>query len=267
MGFPSDINPVGREQRVPRGGQQTTFRKVTDVRKATSFPLVEYGYKPDGKKIPEAYLSRVTSLRNKATVVSPLQEDILLKVESQWSPVLPSGMLTSVDQAVQLLSAGNLSIISRATSRRMWRGSSPMRLNLKMRFEAVYDSMVEVVKPIELLGSLVLPIETIKTSKLGFPFLGPPGPAATNFRLTKLANNSLTQKVDRAYNALEGGDQIQIQLGRFLAFTDVIVREVSFVIPIKFDRNNNPVSATINVNFETYEMMTVEGFKGSFING
>jgi hypothetical protein len=63
---------------------------------------------------------------------------------------------------------------------------------------------------------------------------------------------------------LKGGDKIMVELGRFVTFFNVIVREVSATVPIKFDPLGNPVSATVNMVFETYEMMTVEGLSDAY---
>jgi hypothetical protein len=230
--------------------------------------IVEYGYKPDGKEIPSAYLSRITSWdRHRAAVVSPLQEDIMLKVNSQWSPLVPSSILSGVDTLAQTITLGGTSIITKATSRRMWRGSSPMRLSLKTRFEAVFDPVVEVVQPLRLLCSMALPAES-KTEFLnkGLPFLNPPGPSPFLIDLEKENRSAKLKESAKIFNSFQGGDRIQIDIGEFLTFFNVIVTEVTPVVPLRFDSSGNPISATINVLFETYEMMTVESFQKSFKN-
>lgn len=262
--FPQPVKPGERDQRLTH---TTTFRHSFTGSKSAPTTLQQYGYVPDGKRIPDAYLVRISSIRNAATVISPLQEDINLKVESHWSPLLPAGLLSGANKAAQLFTGGRISLITKATSRRVWGGSSPMVLSLKLRFEAVFDPINEVLNPFMLLSAMALPKETLLQQKglLGkineLPFLGPPGPSPflTEGVLGKSGNKSST-----FIDSLQGGDNIQIELGQFLTFYDVIIKSVSPTIPIKFDPNGNPISATVNIIFETYEMMTAESFRDSF---
>ena len=262
--FPQPISPGGRDQRLTH---TTTFRHSLTGSKSKPMALKEYGYEADGKRIPDAYLVRISSIRNAATIISPLQEDINLKLESHWSSLLPTGLLQQADKAAQLFTGGRVSLITKATSRRVWTGSSPLVLSLKLRFEAIFDPYNEVVNPIRILAAMALPKETLLQKKglLGkineLPFLGPPGPSPflTEGVLTKGGNKATT-----FLDSLQGGDNIQIELGRFLTFYDVIIKSVAPTIPIKFDLFGNPISATVNIIFETYEMMTAESFKGSF---
>jgi hypothetical protein len=227
----SDINPIGVEQRKERTGvHRTTFHKVSSPTNANTFPLVEYGYKPDGKSI------------------------------------VPTSVLSGIDTAAQTLTLGSKSLITKATSRRMWKGSSPMRLSLLMRFEAVFDPLLEVLQPLRILGSLTLPVESSSETGSKLPFLGPPGPSPFQLQLQKSVRSAKLKEVASVVNSFQGGDQIQIELGEFLTFFSVIVREVNLTVPIRFDASGNPVSATVNVLFETYEMLTAESFRGSFKN-
>ena len=263
--FPKPVNPDEQDQRLTH---TTTFRHSLTGSKSEPMALREYGYVPDGKRIPDAYLVRISSLRNAATITSPLQEDINLKLESHWSSLLPTGLLQQADKAAQLFTGGKVSLITKATSRRVWTGSSPLILSLKLRFEAIFDPYNEVVNPIRILSAMALPKET-NLQKEGLvsgainelPFLGPPGPSPflTEGVLTKSGNKATT-----FLDSLQGGDNIQIELGRFLTFYDVIIKSVSPTIPIKFDSFGNPVSAIVNIVFETYEMLTAESFGDSF---
>jgi len=263
--FPQPVKPGERDQRLTH---TTTFRHSLTGSKSEPMALKEYGYVADGKRIPEAYLVRISSIRNAATITSPLQEDINLKLESHWSSLLPTGLLQQVDKGAQLISGGRVSLITKATSRRVWTGSSPMVISLQLRFEAVFDPINEVVNPIRILAAMALPKETIlqRKGKVAgsineLPFLGPPGPSPF---LTEGVLGKSGNKVSGFLDSLQGGDNIQIELGRFLTFYDVIVKSVSPTIPIKFDPSGNPISATVNMVFETYEMMTAESFGSSF---
>jgi hypothetical protein len=246
--------------------------------------LNQYGYRPDGQPLPLEYLSRVTSIRNRATVISPLQEDILLRVDSRWEPLVPMSLLLAGQAIVQALTKGRRSLISRATSRRIWTGTSPMVLSLKMRFEAVENAANEVREPVRILQSIALPSEpwasgqkmsesnkdqSILDSVRGYthlPMLSPPGP--TPFTLTGIINRRDPSHdlgdTTSLIEGLKGGDKIMIELGRFLTFYNVIVRNVSAIVPIKFDTNGDPISATVNVVFETYEIMTAESLQHTY---
>jgi len=276
------VNPVGQEQRSERftEGGVAQFQDVQKPGKR-EFALAEYGYVADGDPVPIEYLARVTSIRNAATVVAPLQDDILLRVESRWEPLVPASLLATGNMAVQIATKGRRSLITKATTRRMWTGTSPMIMSLRMRFEAVSDPLKQVAEPCRILQSIALPsqpengyahparttfekVQQVTIDKL--PLLGPPGP--TPFTIEGILNNrqpsSEFEDLTGLAEGLKGGDKIMVELGRFITFYNVVVREVSAAVPIKFDQHGNPISATVNMIFETYEMMTVEGLSDSF---
>jgi len=244
------------------------------------FALQEYGYVPDGNALPLEYLVRVTSIRNQATVVCPLQEDLMLSVDSSWVPLVPVSLLSNVNTLVQAGTFGRKSVVTRATSRRIWTGTSPMSISLRMRFEAVQDTFKEVLEPCRILMSMALPSgpkETQGTSSSKFdsvqdlagaldivPFLSPPGP--TPFSLEGILNlkGSRLEKIGSYLEEAKGGDLIMIEVGRYVSFFNVIIRSVSCITPVKFDNLGNPISASLNMVFETYEMMTVEALAEVF---
>lgn len=280
----SRINPVGKEARNPRIGVHTEKfggSSQTEISGQQS-PWAIYGYSPDGKKIPDAYLVSVTSLRNRAKVVSPLQESISLFAESSWQQFLPS-LSSFGNLLIQAASGGRKALVTKATSRRIWNGTSPIKLSVKMVFEAVNDTLKEVVYPIMMLSSMILPAETLYTSEEDkassiveegqrqiargldkLPLLGPPGPSPFSLEgivdLKSILSNQVASKIE----SLAGGDHIMIEIGRFLTFDNVIIKSISPVIPIKFDSSGYPISASMNINFETYEMITVESFQKAF---
>lgn len=240
--------------------------------------LSEFGYvTPDGNPIPPEYLVRISSLRNKVTVIAPLQEDIRIHVESRWEPLVSTSLLAKGNLVVQALSGGRRGLITKATSRRVWSGSSPMVLSLKLKFEAVESPFREVTEPCRLLESMALPSEPsavdfsggltddLKNAVSAVPLLGPPGPSP--FTLEGILNlNKKTSDINLSSTLadLKGGDKIMVELGRFITFYNVIIREVSSSVPIRFDPNGDPVGAQVNVIFETYEMMTVESLSKAF---
>jgi len=244
---------------------------------------VEYGYiVADGRKLPPEYLVRITSLRNWCTIIGILQEEVRTRVESRWDPFVPTAMLAKGNVLLQAISGGRRSLITKATSRRVWAGSSPMILSLNLKFQAIEDSLNEVVEPCRLLQSIALPSEPgsavdweglKKDIKAGgimkaaskLPALGPPGPSP--FTLEGILNtaSSLNELTPNGIKeGLKGGDKIRVEIGRFLAFDNVIVKEVSVAHHVKPDPSGNPISANVNMIFETYEMMTTESLKEAY---
>lgn len=55
-----------------------------------------------------------------------------------------------------------------------------------------------------------------------------------------------------------------LQLGKFLRFDDVIIKEVSTAYHIKMDTFGDPISADITVIFETYEIPTVQSLETAY---
>jgi len=272
---------------------KTTFsRNSKKTAKPKSTIFTEYGYKPDGDGVPPEYLVRITSFRNNCTVVAVLQENIMTRVESRWEPFIPTSMLATGNLLIQAVTGGRRSLITKATSRRLWMGSTPMVLSLNLKFEAVTSPQLEVVEPCRLLQTMALPSEPSGQAGLTdfwtnlkkgveehglldpraydealskLPVLGPPGP--TPFTTEGILNaerswNELNET--EVIEGMKGGDIIVVDLGKFLSFWNVIVKEVSTVHHIKFDPSGDPISANVNIVFETYEMMTRESLETAY---
>jgi len=252
---------------------RVSTKTVKKESKSSNYTLKNYGYVADGKGVPPEYLVRIVSYRNKAVVVGVLQEDISMRVESRWDYILPSSILDPANRAVQLVSGGRWSVITKATSRRLWQGSSPLQLSLNLKFEAVNNPYEEVVQPCKFLQAMALPsnvkiseragtIIGAKLKSMGGNFLSPPGP--TPFTTKGLLTKDNTRSISDIVKGLESGDLIKVDLGRFLSFWNVIVKEVSPVFSTKFSRSGDPISASVNIIFESYEMMTTESLDRSY---
>jgi len=270
----ADVPPVTRSQR-------------TSKRLSIGFP--EYGYiVPDGDRVPDEYLVRITSYKNNATVIAPIQEDIQLRIESRWEPFIPTSLLSGINAVVQLATQGERSAITRATTRRLWQGTSPMAISVRLKFEAVTDPFSEVVEPCRLLQAMTAPSEaggtnwseiyadikgvslanvkdsfTKVASKL--PGVRPPGP--TPFSMTgilsgqKQYSNMVRSELEQS---MSGGDFIMVEFGRFLTFWNVIINTNAVTFKSKFDRSGDPISSEATILFETYEMPTVESIYESY---
>jgi len=256
-------------------GKEIRSTKIASTKsKSTGFK--KYGYVPDGKGVAPEYLVRITSYRNRCTIVGVLQEDIAMRVESRWEYLVPTSILDNANRLIQAVSGGKFSVITKATSRRVWQGSSPLQLSLNLKFEAVNNAFEEVVQPCKLLQAIALPsnreYEGAWNSEKGVPqisskekskakkvlgvFLSPPGP--TPFTTKGLFTRDNTRSIDEVVGNLKGGDIIKVDLGRFLSFWNVIVKEVIPIFHLKFTSDGDPISANVNIIFESYEMMTAE---------
>lgn len=263
---------------------KTTF--VKDSKRAHGpgkFTFDTYGYQPDGKGVAPEYLVRITSFRLGTTVVAVLQEDILTRVESRWEPFIPTAMLTTGNLLIQAVTGGRKALITKATSRRVWQGSSPMVISLNLKFEAVIDPFKEVVEASRLLQSMALPSEpeggVVNFQELKkdttteqaiealsqVPMLGPPGPSPFTMEGVLSSGKSWNQlSQTKIVEGLKGGDVIVVEIGRYLSFWNVILREVSVLHKIKFDPSGDPISGAVNLVFESYEMMTKESLEKSY---
>jgi len=262
----------------------TTFAsnsKSVDQKKNAG--ITECGYiNPDGKSLPPDYLMRITSIRNKCTVVSPIQDSIKMKSTSKWEPFVPTSSLGNI--LTQTVTGGRRSLITKASSRRVWTGSSPMTLSVHLKFQSVKDSFMEVTEPVRLLQSMALPkdpsngkgfdvqgmFNSIKSFDISeswkalstIPMLMPPGPKP--FTVEGLLDLEGFKTINDTIEGLKGGDVIIIEWGRLLTFYNVIVQEVVPTIFNMPDPTGNPVKAEVDITFETYEMMTVEGLEKVF---
>jgi len=246
----------------------------------SEYSFEKYGYVPDGNPVAPEYLVKITSYRNKCTIIGVLQQDIAMRVESRWEYLVPSSLLDIGNKLVQFASRGKWSIITKATSRRVWQGSSPLQISLNLKFEAVENPNREVVQPCLFLQSIALPSSVsydaahteeflektgIKKGSKEFvqgvagAFLAPPGP--TPFTTEGLFARDNVRNIDDIVKGIQGGDIIKIDIGKFLSFWNVIVKEVSPLFHIKFSEGGDPISGSVNIIFESYEMMTVESLK------
>jgi len=250
----------------------------------------EYGYiNSDGDEIPKEYLVRISSYRLRTVVIAPMQEAISMNVESQWEPLVPTSLLRTAQAPVQFLTqilrGEARTPITSATSRRIWTGTSPMVISLKLKFEAVQDPYREVVEPCRILQTMAAPSDPttdrdhkgiienarsldpkiVANTIASFPALQPPGP--TPFTWDNLIGGQVNY-ADKSREDIEksakGGDFIIIEFGTFLTFWNVIIRESGVEYDIKFTEEGYPISAHAAVTFETYEMPTKESLKFSY---
>jgi hypothetical protein len=298
-----NTNPTGGTRNGIDLSKRATSR-TTSARGRLSLNLAEFGYGylyEDGKRIPPEYLVKITSYRNKCTIVAPLQEAISLNVESLWEPIVPTSILKTIHIATQLgtTAAGveNRGAITSATTRRMWFGTSPISVTLKLKFEAIHDAFTEVIEPGRLLQTMAVPSDpstgsegfSYQAATSGFrnaetnsldiiggiasstkefakiPALIPPGPSPFVWKnLLGGGQNYFDKNQSDIDESRRGGDFILIEIGTFLTFWNVIVKSSGVSYDIKMGANGLPISATAEVTFETYEMPTAESLLKSY---
>jgi len=214
-------------------------------------PMIVLGYK--GDRVGNPYIvtirSHDRSYENILIVKAVMQEDIQMRVSSRWEPVGRSSFFGGkVEAAIQ--EVWGASTVFAWGSRRLWQGTSPITINLNLKFEAEDDEIEEVVKPTLALQQLVLPGRGVLfeggnwLSKLVVKGFGtgdklykmyPPGPSPFN---------------------LGGREIITIKIGNFLTFESVVVKEAAVRYAPKFTTRGKPISSSIDLQFETYQIVT-----------
>lgn len=178
-----------------------------------------------------------------------LQDKIKLSVGSNWDGIgeVLGGVDKAVDTAVQAITTlvpgankfGPRSLFSTVSSRRKWAGSSPIGIELQLKFEAIKDIYSEVLQPCMALQQLVLPSKG--GDKTGGFFLVPPGPSPFNWGESELF-----------------GDIIEVDIGGFITLSRVIIKNVDVVYENRMSAIG-PIGAVATVHLESYEMLTKEG--------
>lgn len=202
------------------------------------------GYSGDvGWKVPTNQLCSIISsgdLNNPDginVITAIMEKPFSMSTSSNWQSLI--GVPTDVqNQIATSLSGGKLSGYSIYSTRRIWAGSEPISLNLSLKFYAVHNTFIEVVSPCIRLQRLSLP--SYQAGNLSL--LTPPGPNPYNLSATT--------------PTVVLGDNIEIYVGGFLYFNPVIVKRVSVEWDNKYDSSGYPLGATVQVEFQTYQIMT-----------
>lgn len=207
------------------------------------------GYVPDSTAVvPAQYLMRIQNNNYRVTAV--IQEVMSLRVGSSWESLVPVESVPKVVEAFAQV-ALKKSLATVWTSRRMWRGTTPVALTIVLKFEAVYDAYREVVEPCLRLQQMVLPSAPIDASDR--TLLSPPGPSPFKIALGKGKEWSVE------------GDEISISIGNLLKFESVIVKEATVEYGSRLTVAGHPISASANLTFETYEILTKEKLEAAYV--
>ena len=236
-------------------GEQTAPPKDT-----SSGPTGDCGYPVGRTDVANSYLVRITSSTMNRNVWALLQDNFTTRVESTWAqPDVGNRISESIRDIIQAGSTLNVTLGSQFMTRRIWRGSTPLSLQLKMKFEAIEDVYKEVVLPCATLQQMALPSKfrgkdaSLGENIAGYFLIAPPGPnpfsgSAQKWAYKFLGINSPTKD----------GDIITIDIGNFMSYRSVIVRQAEVVWGKKFTREGYPTSAVATINFESFEIYTKE---------
>jgi hypothetical protein len=260
------------------GNGSVSYAPVTATAQGVTTNISKCGLTvSDGDMLPDSYKVQIYSTGLQCVVIAPMQDKTSFRVTGEWEPFIPNVMQGVINQASQMLF--KQALISRYTSRRIWKGTSPISITLNLSFNSVNDTYNNVVEPVLRLLQMAAPSEAGTLSKF-LPVLTPPGPSpfqtddptqnnspvSGSVAMADFANweqgiqNTIarTAPVQGARNWLNSGDNISILIGKYLTFNNVVVKEVQPTFDTAIDINGYPIRATVSVTFETYEIPTKE---------
>jgi len=217
-------------------------------------PITMLGYK--GERVENPYIVTVRSrdehYNDILIIRSILQEDVQMRTSGRWEGFgLGTTLLTAqAEKMVQWIWKASTTVSW--LSRRVWQGTTPIELNLSLRFEAEENELEEVVKPTLALQQLALPGRRVVRGAVGEWFLGKFGGKAAE------SPEGITAVYPPGPSPFRSGegDIITIKVGDFLEFKQVVVKNIDVKYPPKFTRDGRPISSSVSVQFETYEIVT-----------
>jgi hypothetical protein len=201
------------------------------------------------------YVVRIQAIDGKSyniTVYAFLQDNFKFNVDSTWDKLGMPKSIQKIGQIGQVITQGTTGkqLYNAALTRRVWTDSSPIKLELKLKFEAVENVFKEVIQPCVYLQSLVLPRHgstLIDKATEAFSLI-PPGPNPARWSETH-------GSIAGVLGASDG--TIGISIGDFVEFNCVIIKSVQIDYGTRMAQEG-PVSAEVVVNIETYEMLLQE---------
>jgi len=188
--------------------------------------------------------------KHEFTVHAYLQDKIVLTSQSNWEGIVQSmpgvgELIKGVDTVSQ--AALGRTAISTVSTQRKWTGSEPIGLIFKLKFEAVNDVYREVLLPCMGLQSLTLP----RGGVMNTVGLIPPGPSP--FTLTQSGKTEFETR----------GENITINIGNFISFRSVIVRNVRVTYENRMS-DVGPIGAEVELTVETWRMLTREELQAAY---
>ena len=233
-------------------------------------PSGTFGVIENSPDVNENYVVTINSSFMKKTIRAHMQDDFSIETQSTWQRPALSGALSELQQGVQVgaQAATGRQFGNAFMTRRIWKGTSPCVFTMRLKFDAVNDPVHEVVIPCEALQQMALPgSDAKKKTKSNNGLMSvwnsfslfPPGPNPTLIDDLSLLGTAGSETKSR-WNALVAGraDEITISIGRFLSFSSVIISKARATFKRKFAVSGHPVSAEMEIQFESFEMYTKE---------
>lgn len=226
---------------------------------AITKPMEYSGYVPDMTGgVPPQYIVTIQNASN-WVVKAILQEGLSFSTSSKWEPFISPSFSESANMIGQLF---HVSLVPRWASRRIWKGTEPLTIQLKLKFEAINNAWSEVVRPCKRLQQMVLP----STLQGKIPLIVPPGPWPFSFNDDIIKNYSASH-IGAEFNTFFGvGDVIMIRIGRLIRFSNVIVSEVQVNMAPKLTVDGHPISSDVIITFQTYEIMTKDAMEDAYMS-
>lgn len=164
-------------------------------------------------------------------------EELNFSVESTWDAPF-EGAASAVSTAA---AAFGFSVVAKANSTQVWKGTSPMQLTIPLRFyaESKETAANDLTLPVMNLMKIASP-----DLKQGATFLTPPGPIIPDVK-NVLAKAGISK-----------GDRITIEIGEFLRFPNVIVSAANVVVPLRMTADSVPLTTTVELTFRTFNIIT-----------
>lgn len=242
------------------------WNNAVDTNPAYYGPAYSCGFPENRTDVDEAYIVTVTSSAlGKRTIRALLQDDFKTSVKSTWAQPSVMNYLNGIRQEVSQAVTKGYALGSQFMTRRVWYGSSPMYLNILLKFESLVDAYKEVVLPCGSLQQLALPAKfrfnVAEKEKNSVHHLGesllivPPGP--NPFYLSEDARKKIGGGIGSFLSGRQG-DIVNIDIGKLISFTNVIVKDVEVTWGRRLTEKGYPINAIANVYFESFEIFTKE---------
>lgn len=249
----------------------SVVRNVTPSRFGSSFSVDPGVYSTSGSKAPgkqmyggapglhDAYkvFVHIKSGVEEIEIVSALQDGMTINQDSTWSPLMVTEKLNKYVDFVLRFVAGK-SPHNVVSSRRVWHGTSPVSIILTMAFRAFSNPNIEVLAAVSALQQLSAPFAAVNNNQ--WSPLVPPGPSPYRWGDGDARSSGVV-------SAGHEGEVVDIDVGNFLHFDSVVVKNVKVLVPPRFSaklggtEEGTPMSADVQIEFETYTILTKEAVK------
>lgn len=205
------------------------------------------------------------------TILLKLPEQFQFSVASAFEAPFAQGLIQSegIKNFSKFMGFSNL--VTQSLTAQVWQGTQEVDFSLTFELVAENDPDTDVVQPIKRLMMLTLP----DVGPIGL--LTPPGPVIDFARSAESLRQSATSIGASALSSITGRgatditpakvyykNDISLEIGRFLKFPSVVVRNVSFNGKMMFHKSGLPISASVDVSFGTFVVPTKNDVDGMF---